>query len=290
LNIVLELADAGDLSRMIKHFKKQKRLIPERTVWKYFVQLTAALQHMHSRRVMHRVGTPYYMSPERIHENGYNFKSDVWSLGCLLYESEEAFDLFWARVLQRKSEVDGVEEPQLPRKRRASARREVGDSGTHYFPSTAKEHFRHVYFEAIDATTACCIRARFNQKDFKIYQRIQELLLKAVAGEDHSEDLAKVMAVYGDTDLQQYNLEPQLSFLPGIVQAMGERSFSALKRVKVTTCHDHGTGQAESPDTASALIGKELTNAMDMVVANLVVGNNHQRKQLFGKFTKSDLP
>lgn len=32
------------------------------------------------------VGTPYYMSPEQITEQGYNERSDIWSLACIVYE------------------------------------------------------------------------------------------------------------------------------------------------------------------------------------------------------------
>ncbi|RKP02987.1 hypothetical protein CXG81DRAFT_4810, partial [Caulochytrium protostelioides] len=32
------------------------------------------------------VGTPFYMSPELVNESCYNIKSDIWALGCLIFE------------------------------------------------------------------------------------------------------------------------------------------------------------------------------------------------------------
>jgi len=41
------------------------------------------------------VGTPYYMSPECIRGNPYDWSSDTWSLGCLLYEITTLVSPFW---------------------------------------------------------------------------------------------------------------------------------------------------------------------------------------------------
>ena len=32
------------------------------------------------------VGTPYYLSPEACESQPYTYKSDIWALGCVLYE------------------------------------------------------------------------------------------------------------------------------------------------------------------------------------------------------------
>merc|ERR1719247_1647328 len=120
LCIVMDFADGGDLHQWMKSRKGE--LVPEETLFDFFVQISEALHHVHSQKVLHRdlksqniflmqtgrvllgdfgisrvleatkdfartmVGTPYYLSPEIIEERPYNYKSDIWSLGVILYE------------------------------------------------------------------------------------------------------------------------------------------------------------------------------------------------------------
>lgn len=52
-----------------------------------------------------QIGTPYYVSPELWKNKPYNAKSDIWALGCLLYEmitGKPPFDSNDMRGLARK--------------------------------------------------------------------------------------------------------------------------------------------------------------------------------------------
>ena len=129
LCICMEYCDGGDLASQIKAAKRS--LFSESKILHYFVQMALGLHYMHQNRVLHRdlktqnvfllgngrlvlgdlgiskvldgtmdfaqtcIGTPYYMSPEIFKNKPYSYKSDVWALGCVLYEMttlNHAFD------------------------------------------------------------------------------------------------------------------------------------------------------------------------------------------------------
>ena len=101
---------------------RKNQYFTESQILDWFTQICLAMKHVHDRKILHRdlknqnifltkdntiklgdfgiarilsntrekaktmVGTPYYLSPEIIENKPYNFSSDMWSLGVVLYE------------------------------------------------------------------------------------------------------------------------------------------------------------------------------------------------------------
>ncbi|KAM9799491.1 serine/threonine-protein kinase Nek4 isoform 1-T1 [Syngnathus typhle] len=146
LYIVMGFCEGGDLYHRLKQQKGE--LLPERQVVEWFVQIAMALQYLHERNILHRdlktqnifltktniikvgdlgiarvlenqndmastlIGTPYYMSPELFSNKPYNHKSDVWALGCCVYEMSTLKHAFNAKDMN--SLVYRIVEGRLP--------------------------------------------------------------------------------------------------------------------------------------------------------------------------------
>ncbi|CAI0450055.1 unnamed protein product [Linum tenue] len=86
--IVTNYCEGGDMDQMIR--RARGTYFSEEMVCKWLTQLLLALDYLHSNRVLHRdlkvVGTPKYMCPELLADIPYGYKSDIWSLGCSMFE------------------------------------------------------------------------------------------------------------------------------------------------------------------------------------------------------------
>ncbi|MCQ2816342.1 MAG: serine/threonine-protein kinase Nek [archaeon] len=119
LYIIMEYCEGGDLEKFL--LKNKQNPLNEDLIWKIFIQICLGIYMLHSKKILHRdlkslnifltkdfnakigdlgvakniqktnfastfIGTPYYLSPEICEEKQYNEKSDIWALGCILYE------------------------------------------------------------------------------------------------------------------------------------------------------------------------------------------------------------
>jgi serine/threonine protein kinase len=123
LCIIMEYADNGDLYSIVKNHRQTKKHINEDLIWKFVLQIFQGIKYIHSKKIIHRdikcqnifltnngtikigdfgisrllkntvddfaktpIGTPYFLSPEICSGSKYNFKIDMWMIGCVLYE------------------------------------------------------------------------------------------------------------------------------------------------------------------------------------------------------------
>ena len=113
---IIDYYSKGDLASFLK-----RRPLKEKYCKKYLKQLACGLEYLHSNNILHRdlkpqnilltdsydikltdfgfariidknemintlCGSPMYMAPEIINKRDYNIKSDLWSVGIIMYE------------------------------------------------------------------------------------------------------------------------------------------------------------------------------------------------------------
>lgn len=120
--ILMDFCEGGDLTEQIKQARKRRVSIEEGKIVTWFTQAILALKYIHDKHILHRdlkpgnffltkdgemkmgdfgiakvlactiavartqIGTPYYLSPELCQEKPYTWPSDIWAMGCILYE------------------------------------------------------------------------------------------------------------------------------------------------------------------------------------------------------------
>lgn len=226
--------------------------------------------------------------------------------------SDDCFHSFWELVKTYQASVE-VSDPELPRQRKVPRRYEVGESAPE-FSSTVEDHYRRIYFEAVDLVVAA-IQDRFDQKGFKMLQKMETIVSQQTS---QSEVIREVTDFYG-SDLKRLQTQLNIFHVSGesptdlksiiahlttlnmvereffseiikvvklilvmpATNAVSERSFSALRRLK--TWLRTTTTQSQLNWCMLLHIHKDRTDSLPMIsVVNEFIGRCETRVRTFG--------
>lgn len=134
-HVIMEYAENKDLKSFIDYRKSKNSPLSYNSINKLFYQLCQGVKYLHDHNVIHRdlkpanimvtknfdlkigdfgiskvftdynkfavtqIGSPLYMSPEVLGNCKYCYKTDIWALGCILYELFTFEPVFNARSL-----------------------------------------------------------------------------------------------------------------------------------------------------------------------------------------------
>jgi NIMA (never in mitosis gene a)-related kinase len=121
IDIIMEYEEGGDLSNKINEQKNKKKYFEEKEIIEWFIEICEGVKYIHENKIIHRdlkplnifltknnkikigdfgiatllnykskaktmIGTQIYLSPEIMKNKPYDYKSDIWNLGIILYK------------------------------------------------------------------------------------------------------------------------------------------------------------------------------------------------------------
>ena len=148
IDIIMEYAEGGDLSNKIKEQINKNQYFEEKEIIEWFIEICEGVKYIHENKIIHRdlkplnifltknnkikigdfgiatllnykskaktmIGTQIYLSPEIMNNKPYDYKSDIWNLGIILYELTQLKHPFFDENISIEKMIHNIEKENI---------------------------------------------------------------------------------------------------------------------------------------------------------------------------------